>query len=246
MFIDIIGNVSFYDMNMYFFIYAFLGWIAEVIYSTLKTGRFINRGFLSGPVCPIYGVGMAVVILLLNTLREKWWLLFIVGSLLCSVLELLTGVVLEKIFKVKWWDYSNEKFNLKGYICLKFSLIWGLAVVLLFYTLVPLFEGIVDFIPTTLGLIILGIMWAVLIVDITVSVMYLSKLFGNIKKVKSIKNSINNGSDKIGEKVSNIALDVEKKAVEVVEKFKRTRIYKAFPKLAEGLEQIIEKIKPKK
>ena len=142
--VDLIGNISLYDMMMYFFIYGFLGWCAEVIYATLKTGKFINRGFLNGPFCPIYGVGMAVCVLLLNTLVEKWYLLFIVGLLFASLLELITGFVLEKIFKTKWWDYSKEPFNIKGYVCLKFSLIWGITILLMFKTLVPLTDLIIE------------------------------------------------------------------------------------------------------
>ena len=118
MYTPIIGYISLYDMMYYFFIYAFLGWTAEVIFAALKNGKFVNRGFLNGPVCPIYGVGMAVLVLLLNPLKNSWWLLFFAGAAFCSILELVTGFVLDKIFKTKWWDYSNEKLNLKGYICI--------------------------------------------------------------------------------------------------------------------------------
>ena len=143
---NIIGNISLYDMLLYYLLYSFLGWCTEVVYATLKTGKFVNRGFLNGPVCPIYGTGMAICVLLLNTLVDKWFLLFIVGLVFASVLEFLTGFVLEKIFKLKWWDYSKEPFNIKGYICLKFSLLWGLAILLMFKTLVPLTDKIIDFI----------------------------------------------------------------------------------------------------
>ena len=108
-----------------FFVYAFLGWCTEVGYAALRTGRFVNRGFLNGPVCPIYGFGMVIVLFTLEPLAENILLLFLGSVVLTSALEWITGLVLEKLFHQRWWDYSDEPFNVGGYICLRFSLMWG-------------------------------------------------------------------------------------------------------------------------
>lgn len=94
-----------------FFVYAFLGWCTEVGYAALRTGRFVNRGFLNGPVCPIYGFGVIIVLWVLEPLAEHILLLFLGSVVLTSALEWVTGLVLEKLFHQRWWDYSDEPFN---------------------------------------------------------------------------------------------------------------------------------------
>lgn len=121
--------MTFYDLLWYFTIYSFLGWCSEVIFATVTTGKFVNRGFLNGPVCPIYGFGMSLVLLVLLPFSDNIPLLFIGGALLTSAIELVGGWALKKFFHTTWWDYSNQPFNLGGYICLKFSILWGLCVV---------------------------------------------------------------------------------------------------------------------
>ena len=116
-----------YQAVWIFLIYAFLGWCAEVAFAAVHKGIFINRGFLNGPVCPIYGVGMLVVVTLLWGLRSNLILLFLGSAGLTTALEYATGWILEKFFHDKWWDYSDKPFNVKGYICLEFTILWGLA-----------------------------------------------------------------------------------------------------------------------
>ena len=127
-----------YDVLWIFFIYAFLGWCMEVIYATTDTGKFINRGFLIGPACPIYGIGMVIVVSVLSSIQDNIFILFIGAMILTSILEFITGVILERIFNDKWWDYSDLPFNIKGYICLKFSLLWGLGCVFIMKLIYPL------------------------------------------------------------------------------------------------------------
>lgn len=129
-----------YQTLFIFFTYAILGWCLEVAFHALVTGKFINRGFLNGPWCPVYGFGASAVLACLLPLRGSVPLLFLGSLLVTSALEWLTGFVLEQLFHQRWWDYSDEPFNLNGYICLRFSLAWGLACLL-----------VVDFIhPTVL------------------------------------------------------------------------------------------------
>ena len=247
MYTPIIGYISLYDMMYYFFIYAFLGWTAEVIFAALKNGKFVNRGFLNGPVCPIYGVGMAILVLLLNPLKNSWWLLFIAGAVFCSLLELVTGFVLDKIFKTKWWDYSNEKLNLKGYICIRFTILWGLAVVLLFNTLVPLTDKIISIIPQRLGIILLIVFWVVFIVDLITDVIELKVLDKDLKEIDKIAKGIHKNSDKIGIKISDATLTVNKRLIELGEKIKKSRLGRAFPfinkKHETALNELAEQLK---
>ena len=111
-----------YETLFLFFIYAFLGWCLEVAYHALVTGQFINRGFLNGPWCPVYGFGALAVLACLLPLRENQFLLFLGSVAVTSAIEWLTGFALEKLFHQHWWDYSDQPFNLNGYICLRFSL----------------------------------------------------------------------------------------------------------------------------
>lgn len=238
---NIIGTISLYDMMMLFFIYGFLGWVVEVIFATLKTGKFVNRGFLSGPICPIYGIGMAVLVLLLNTLTDKWWLLFIVGGLLATALELITGFVLEKIFKTKWWDYSGEHFNFKGYICLRFSILWAVAVLVVFETIVPLSLQLIDLLPVhPYGIIILSFLFAVLIIDFITDLMQLKRLKNNITEAIAAAAIIKKGSDGIGSKISDATIATKEKIIAMSEKIKKSRLGKAFPSVSKKQEDVIE------
>lgn len=228
----IIGYVSLYHLMCYFFIYAFFGWVSEVAFATLKTGKFVNRGFLNGPLCPIYGVGMALCVLLLNPLEEHWWLLMIAGGSLATALEFITGYVLDKIFKTKWWDYSNEPFNIKGYVCLRFSVLWGLAVLLVFKTVVPLVNSLIALVPFRWwGLIILNVCWLIFISDTVTVVIQLKRLKANLKEVAKIAEIIRKSSDRLGEKVSGGTLAVETRLKTVSGKIKNSRLAKAFPRL---------------
>ena len=103
-----------YQLLWLFFIYAFLGWCTEVAYAALDTGKLVNRGFLNGPLCPIYGCGMAAVLTLLLPLQDNLLILFAGGMLLTTLIELVGGWALKTLFHTTWWDYSDKPFNLGG------------------------------------------------------------------------------------------------------------------------------------
>ena len=115
-----------YYFILYFFTYGFFGWCTEVAFAAFKQGKFVNRGFLNGPICPIYGVGVSVVVSFLTPLEESLILLYAASTILVTFIEWLTGYLMDKIFHHKWWDYSNQPLNIGGYVCLLFSLIWGI------------------------------------------------------------------------------------------------------------------------
>ena len=135
----------------YFMIYSFIGWCIEVVYCTVKNGKVENRGFLDGPVCPVYGFGMLLIILLIraagydNVADCPAPGLFFGGMILASSVELIAGWGLMKLFRMRWWNYSERPFNIGGYICLQFSICWGLgtllAVRLIHVPLTKLIEG---------------------------------------------------------------------------------------------------------
>jgi len=110
---------------LFFYTYCFLGWVWETTYVSICSRKFSNRGFLTGPFLPIYGSGAIIVLLATIPVKDNLWHVFWFGMIAATLLEYITGALMEKIFKVRYWDYTNEKFNLKGYICLECSIAWG-------------------------------------------------------------------------------------------------------------------------
>ena len=159
-----------YRLLWIFFIYAFLGWCTEVSYAALVTGSFVNRGFLNGPVCPIYGFGVVIVLTCLTPLAGSLPLLFLGSVVLTSALEWLTGFALEKLFHQRWWDYSDEPFNLSGYICLRFAIAWGFACMFVVKLLHPTVLLFIRIVPQVLGVVLLALMGAVMAVDLAATV----------------------------------------------------------------------------
>lgn len=130
---------------MFFFIYSFIGWIWESCYVSARKRRWVNRGFLHGPILPIYGSGALVILISTLGVRENPWLIFVVGLAAATLLEYITGAVMERLFHVRYWDYSNQKLNLNGYICVSSSLCWGVfSVLLVRFVHVPLEKLVLD------------------------------------------------------------------------------------------------------
>lgn len=194
-------DYSFYSMAWTVLIYAFFGWCTEVIYAAVNTGKFVNRGFLNGPVCPIYGFGMLLVLVVLGPVRDNLLLLFFGGMLLTSFLEFLTGFILEKLFHQKWWDYSNTPFNLCGYICLKFSILWGAAVVLVVNAVERPIEFLLKNIPEKLGVVLLAVLLTAFLADFILTLIAMLKLPKRLRAMAEIEAGLKKISDEIGEKL---------------------------------------------
>ncbi|HBB29668.1 MAG TPA: hypothetical protein DC000_10580, partial [Clostridiales bacterium] len=111
-------STNFYVNFIYFIMYSVIGWICEVIFCSIPEKKFINRGFLNGPLCPIYGFGALIVIFFLTPFKDSIFLVFIFGLIVTSTLEYFTSYAMEKLFHSKWWDYSNNRFNINGRVCL--------------------------------------------------------------------------------------------------------------------------------
>lgn len=181
-----------------FFIYAFLGWCTEVVYAGANQGVFVNRGFLNGPLCPIYGCGILTVLVILLPLRENLAILFVGSFLLTSALELVTGFLMEKLFHQRWWDYTEEPFNIGGYVCLRFSLLWGAACVLIVDVIHPLILRAMALIPDSISAPVLFVFSAIFITDIVVTVLTVAKLNQRLHEIDEVAHAIRKVSDAIG------------------------------------------------
>lgn len=187
---------TWYQLVWLFFLYSFLGWCAEVAFQAIAHGKIVNRGFLNGPLCPIYGMGVVGVLLLLLPFSEHILWLFLGGMLLTTLIELLGGWLLDRAFHLRWWDYRSEPYNFHGYICLRFSFIWGIAVVGVVKILQPLLQVFVDIIPHTVGVILLSVMGLYFIADLSVtlrSVIGLRKNLGEMERLAIRARAVSDG-----------------------------------------------------
>ena len=178
---------SFYQLLWLYMIYSFIGWCGEVVVAAVKRHRFVNRGAVSGPFCPIYGLGAAVVAVFFPELKGNPLFLFLGGMVVNTFVEYVTGRIMEVSLHKKWWDYSDQKFNLGGYVCLKTSVLWGICTVLMIYVLNPVFTGLVGLIPKLWGEIILWVLFGLLIVDFigtVIAVWGLKKKNGRIDQIR--------------------------------------------------------------
>lgn len=203
-----------YRFLWFFFIYAFLGWCTEVSFAATVSGKFVNRGFLNGPWCPVYGFGAVIVLACLTPLKDHLFLLFLGSVVLTSALEWLTGFVLEKLFHQRWWDYSNEPFNISGYICLRFSLAWGFACVFVVKLLHPTVELLIRLIPHWLGMTLLSLLCLIMVIDLTATVSTITKLNRRLALIDELASRIREASNDIGEDLADRVLDAAEKGAD--------------------------------
>lgn len=230
-----------------FIVYSFLGWIMEVIDVLIETKKLVNRGFMVGPVCPIYGIGCFLLVMLLEKHMESPVALFFLAIVICSILEYLTGYLLEKLFKIRWWDYSNKKYNINGRICLETMIPFGLIGCLVVYFVNPFLLNIVS----SLNPLIINILFYVLISLFFIDLIVSCKVIANIKIITN--NVFQDSTSLVHDKVKNVILkqfakikngkDTPEKQIrkELLEKnYFTKRFINSFPKF-----QIMERIKKK-
>ena len=246
-----ICGMTYYQICWYFLIYSFGGWVVEVIFHAVALGKVVNRGFLNGPVCPVYGFGVLSVFAMINTLQSSGYqmsegMIFLFGVILDTVVELIAGWMLDVCFHARWWDYSDKPFNFHGYICLEFSLIWGLAIVLV----VKVFQKYVENntsmqTDSALGWIILAILYGVYLADLIVTVAVIRGLNKKLTRLNTIQSDMRIVSDKLSDTVANTTIDT---AQVIGEGKVQTALAKA--ELREAAEtkknQSIEKLRKKK
>ena len=191
-----------------FFVYACLGWGCEVAFAALKQGKFVNRGFLNGPICPIYGFGVIGVVLALRPVEDNLLLLYIGSVLLTSAIEFVTGWALERIFHARWWDYSNMPLNIMGYVCMLFSMIWGVACMVIVKWAHPLIASAAALLPMWLCVTLDAVFGAVFAVDLCATVSAVRKLSDRLTRLTAAAADLHAISDEIGQGISDTTLHV--------------------------------------
>ena len=225
----------FYSYCILFFIYSFLGWIMEVTLTLITDKKFVNRGFLLGPCCPIYGCGCILLNLLLHNYTNNILVLFILTMFTCSLLEYITSFLMEKIFKLRWWDYSQMKFNINGRICLETMTPFSILGVLAIKFATPFFITNINKLSEKTILIISIILITLFIIDVIISLTIVFKLkfvSKNIKKdstldiKNAIKKFIKNDIyvyERIIESFPNLTKSLKEKALKLKKKPKITK-----------------------
>ena len=183
-------NTDFYHILWFFIIYCVCGWIWESSFCSIKAKKWINRGFLMLPYIPIYGCGALVVYLTLYPLKEDLWLVYMGGVVFPTILEFLTSWIMEKLFAATWWDYSNEKFNIQGRICLKVSLFWGFFSVIMVEILHPIVLALIDKLPRTAGQVLGGLFIVVFSADFVNTVVATLDVKKTLEKMENIREDI--------------------------------------------------------
>lgn len=216
------NKICFYFML--FLLYSFIGWSIEVIGQLLEKHRFINRGFLVGPICPIYGWGCIAMILTLTKYKSDFFLLFAMAIVICSILEYFTSYFMEKLFHVRWWDYTRRKYNINGRICAETMIPFGILGCLVIYIVNPILSSILLKISVSTLNIIAIILFVIYVIDNIIS---LSIMFGFKGTLKTVEKD---GTEEITKKVREVLRN---------RNFLYKRIISAFPTITSPKERLV-------
>lgn len=225
-----------------FLSYSFLGWVCETVYCSVGSRRFVNRGFLTGPLCPVYGFGALLVLWLLRPVQMHVLPLFLSGMVVTTVLEYLTSVLLEKLFHMKWWDYSRYRFQINGRVCLLNSLMFGALSVLLVLFINPFVEHAVASLPKTWLILLAWILLAVLIWDTVSTVRTLLIVKGKMEQLYQLRTELH-------EKAESARVELGQNLEETIERLRaaagevRQNADEERAQLRERLEQLVQKLR---
>ena len=221
---------------MLFFIYAILGWIIETTLVSIEKRKFVNRGFLIGPYCPIYGFGGLAITILLKNYTKDPIVLFLMAVIICGTLEYFTSYIMEKIFKARWWDYSAKKYNINGRICLETVVPFGILGCLVMYVLNPITFKYLNMLSNSMLNIISAICFTIFITDNIVSYNVISSFTKTVKTINVGK--IKDNTEEITKKVREVLIG---------KSFFNKRLMEAYPNLQakrkEKARQIAQKAK---
>ncbi|NMA84240.1 MAG: putative ABC transporter permease [Epulopiscium sp.] len=238
------GYIDWQTLFFFFIVYSVIGWLLEVIFHIYTEKKLINRGFLYGPICPIYGNGAVLMITFLTPLEHNVLYLFIGGVVVATVIEYITGYILELAFDTKWWDYSSEPWNIKGYICIRFSLMWGIGALFLMKVIHPKVASWIAAIPSIMVPILYHGILIAFVVDLTLTIHSLIEFRTILKELRAIKEELNK---KLKDREQE--WDLIKRAQGIQMKFKKRHIsfLRIYPHLTKGkLEEFLKTIKSKK
>ncbi len=246
-----------------FFIYSFLGWVCETFYCSIGKRKFVNRGFLNGPICPVYGFGALLVVYLLEPfLKFNIFVIFIAGMIATSVLEYITGFLLEKLFHLKWWDYSTYRFNINGRVCLKNSLMFGALSVALTYFIHPHVTGLIDITSPAVSVALSAALLMITAADMIITVRSTLQIRAHIENLEKIRDQAKIYSEQLKiymEDSADIKREEVRRSVELLKiklndivskamafkskKLLHRRLISAFPNIGDTAEQIKQDIK---
>ena len=197
-----------FEILTYFMIYSFLGWGMESTVRSISEKKLINTGFLKGPICPIYGIGAIILFLFLDRFENRPVLLFFIAILLLTIWAYLVGVLLEKMFHTKYWDYSNQKFNFQGRICLVNSICWGILGVVFIKYIHPFIQQIVSKVDSNLLYYVISIVTIIFLVDMIVSIVKVKNIKVTLEKIEELNKEIREKAKEI----KKLAKEAEKNA----------------------------------
>lgn len=230
----------FIELLTYFIIYSFLGWCIESIFKSFCEKKLVNSGFLYGPFCPIYGYGAIIMYLFLDDVKSKPFITFCLGFVVLSIWEYAVGVFLEKVFHRKYWDYSKNKFNLQGRVCLLNSVFWGILGVLFIDVIHPFITGILSDINYNLILYFDIIMATIILIDTIISINSNFSIASKLKYVEELSTNIKEKLDEVKQKGKNVEQsmqdtleELKQKRAKIIRKSYRQilRLKRAFPTL---------------
>lgn len=217
--LSILENIEIYIFI--FFLYSFAGWFMESVGGILNVKKFINRGFLIGPYCPVYGCGVVLITLLLNKYKSDIGLVFILSILICGTLEYFTSYFMEKLFNARWWDYHNRKFNINGRICLETLLPFGFGGTIILCFLNPIFIDLFIKIPYIVRNILTGLFVVIYIVDCIISFIIILSFKGETYKERDNTEEI---SKMVKDKTEDIIMQAESSAIVFGRKIKLSNL----------------------
>ena len=214
------------NLVIVFFIYSFAGWFMESFGGIYKEKKIINRGFLIGPYCPVYGCGVVLITILLEKYKNDFMTLFILSTVLCGSLEYFTSFAMEKLFHARWWDYHNKKFNINGRICLETMLPFGIAGSIILCILNPFIYSKLSVLSDKTMNIISGTLAAIFFIDFIISFIIINSFKGIIYN-KSKKDNTEEISTRVKEKTNEIGEKAKDKAEDVIMHLESSAIEKA-------------------
>lgn len=196
-----------FEWFLWLITYSFLGWVYESMVCSICEKKFINRGFLNGPVCPVYGFGALTAILFLDQTTDNLVVLFLAGMLLSCTVEYITAILLEKLFHAKWWDYSHHRFNFQGRVCLLGAVVFGSLSVLLIKYIHPFVGRLTNQLPDWALIACAIFIFTVIMLDLYITVRHLLLLKGRLAEIQSAFNRFIEQYAKRAEGLKNSLLD---------------------------------------
>ena len=218
-----------------FIIYSFIGYVSEVLYCSYLQKKVVNRGFLFGPLCPIYGFGAILTIYSLRSFLNDPIIVFVMGMVITTTLEYFTSYIFEKIFNNKWWDYSYRKDSINGRVCLQNSILFGFGILIVLYIINPFLDNILSNIAQSNMIIISCIIMVVLIFDFVWSVIIAYNLRSRLIVAEELK------KDKL--KIIPQLFESKYKNQLSKIKFKQNRLIRNYPNLAKDLRKELNDVK---